>query len=55
MFTTGHSILYSVKPEWSAFRNGTQFGHGQIKVIDEQKIEWYDAILTFTIYYFFFQ
>ena len=36
----GHSYNYYDKPVWSAFRNGTQYGHGIIKIIDENYMAW---------------
>lgn len=36
----GHASTYYEQPSWSEFRNGTQYGHGILKVIDEQKMQW---------------
>jgi Icc-related predicted phosphoesterase len=31
---------YYSKPDWSAFRNGTQYGHGKLTLLDEKKMIW---------------
>jgi hypothetical protein len=37
----GHAATYSnPQPSWSAFRNGTQYGHGEISIWDENKMTW---------------
>ena len=36
----GHASLYYDKPSWSDFRNGTQYGHGVLNVINDQKLQW---------------
>lgn len=37
----GHAATYSnPQPEWSAFRNGTQYGHGEISLWDQNKMTW---------------
>jgi len=37
----GHSNEYhEPTPEWSAFRNGTQYGHGVIQFYNESHMEW---------------
>jgi hypothetical protein len=37
----GHaSNYYDPAPEWSAFRNGTQYGHGILDVINNTHAEW---------------
>lgn len=37
----GHSSSYKQPtPAWSAYRNGTQYGHGEIKIIDARTAEW---------------
>jgi len=36
----GHSTNYYTQPSWSAFRNGTQYGHGELNVYNNTHIEW---------------
>jgi len=37
----GHATTYyDPKPSWSAFRNGTQYGHGEITIWNEEKMTW---------------
>ena len=37
----GHDFYYeSPAPAWSAYRNGTQFGHGELKILDAQRAVW---------------
>lgn len=37
----GHSDEYvTPTPEWSAFRNGTQYGHGVIRIHNESHMQW---------------
>jgi hypothetical protein len=36
----GHASSYFPIPEWSAFRNGTQYGHGEIMVFNASHLEW---------------
>jgi len=37
----GHaSTYYDPQPSWSAFRNGTQYGHGILNFIDSNKLVW---------------
>ena len=36
----GHASTYIDKPEWSAYRNGTQYGYGLLFVKDSNKLEW---------------
>jgi hypothetical protein len=36
----GHASTYLEKPEWSAYRNGTQYGYGLLFVKDSDKLEW---------------
>jgi hypothetical protein len=31
---------YYEKPEWSAFRNGTQYGHGKLTILNKNKLYW---------------
>jgi len=37
----GHDFNYTVPaPLWSAYRNGTQFGHGELKILDSKTAIW---------------
>jgi hypothetical protein len=36
----GHAYNYYEQPSWSAYRNGTQYGHGEIKVINNSVLQW---------------
>jgi len=37
----GHSsTYYTPSPQWSAYRNGTQYGHGELHVEDANKATW---------------
>jgi hypothetical protein len=37
----GHASTYSdPQPSWSAYRNGTQYGHGEISLWDQNKMTW---------------
>jgi predicted phosphodiesterase len=37
----GHALEYiEPKPTWSAYRNGTQYGYGTLKIINEKYIQW---------------
>mmetsp|Transcript_2363 Transcript_2363/g.1695 ORF Transcript_2363/g.1695 Transcript_2363/m.1695 type:complete len:452 (+) Transcript_2363:54-1409(+) len=37
----GHAINYTtVQPEWSAYRNGTQYGHAELTLLSPQKMAW---------------
>lgn len=36
----GHADTYYEQPEWSAYRNGTQFGHGEMVVEDRDRLVW---------------
>lgn len=37
----GHAINYQVpSPEWSAYRNGTQYGHGEVTLLNKDKLIW---------------
>jgi len=36
----GHSTGYIAQPEWSAFRNGSQYGHGELSLLDKNKMTW---------------
>jgi hypothetical protein len=36
----GHAKKYYEQPEWSAFRNGTQYGYGTITILNQNKLEW---------------
>jgi hypothetical protein len=39
MYMSGHASEYFNKPIWSDYRNGTQFGHGEIKILDKDQLE----------------
>jgi hypothetical protein len=36
----GHARLYYDKPVWSAFRNGTDYGFGTLKLLNPNKLQW---------------
>lgn len=36
----GHDTHYEAAPSWSAFRNGTQFGHGELQILDARTAVW---------------
>lgn len=36
----GHAISYSDAPVWSAYRNGTQYGHAELAILSKDKMEW---------------
>lgn len=36
----GHAINYFDQPSWSAYRNGTQYGHGEITLWSKDKMSW---------------
>lgn len=36
----GHASKYYEQPEWSAFRNGTQYGYGTLTILNKNKMEW---------------
>ena len=36
----GHASTYYEQPSWSAFRNGTQYGHGILTFVDSQRMVW---------------
>lgn len=36
----GHSDAYLAQPAWSAYRNGTEFGHGRIAFHNETTAVW---------------
>jgi hypothetical protein len=37
----GHAISYSPEPPaWSAFRNGTQYGHAELSLLSPEKMQW---------------
>jgi predicted phosphodiesterase len=36
----GHDYKYYDQPKWSAFRNGTQYGHGILTLLDKNKLLW---------------
>ena len=37
----GHAATYAVPtPSWSAYTNGTQFGHGVVHIFNETHMEW---------------
>lgn len=36
----GHAATYYEQPSWSAFRNGTQFGHGTITLHNDTHLQW---------------
>ena len=36
----GHADEYYKQPVWSAFRNGTQYGHGEIEIFNKTTMEW---------------
>jgi len=48
----GHDSTYYTQPKWSAFRNGDQFGHGLLTLLNRNKLQWrwyknYDGQLIF--------
>lgn len=36
----GHSKAYYEMPEWSAYRNGTQYGYGLITLLNPRRLQW---------------
>ena len=37
----GHAVTYdAIPPEWSAYRNGTQYGHGELMLLNKDKLLW---------------
>ena len=36
----GHANTYYEQPEWSAYRNGTQYGYGTLTVVDQSRLIW---------------
>jgi hypothetical protein len=36
----GHATDYHDPPAWSAYRNGTQYGHGELHVLNAEKMIW---------------
>jgi hypothetical protein len=36
----GHASTYYSQPAWSAYRNGTQYGHGELQLLDSNKMAW---------------
>jgi UDP-2,3-diacylglucosamine pyrophosphatase LpxH len=36
----GHANEYYDQPKWSAFRNGTQYGHGELNILNSTTLEW---------------
>jgi len=36
----GHATDYRKQPVWSAYRNGTQYGHGELEVFNSTTLEW---------------
>lgn len=36
----GHAVTYYEQPSWSAYRNGTQYGHGQLSLWSKDKMTW---------------
>ncbi len=36
----GHASSYYPLPDWSAYRNGTQYGHGELLLQDKNKMVW---------------
>ena len=36
----GHASTYYDKPSWSDFRNGTQYGHGKLTLLNKNKLYW---------------
>jgi acid phosphatase type 7 len=36
----GHAADYYTQPTWSAYRNGTQYGHGEITLWNKNKMSW---------------
>lgn len=36
----GHATTYFEQPSWSAYRNGTQYGHGQLSLWSKDKLTW---------------
>lgn len=36
----GHAAGYYPKPDWSAFRNGTQYGHGELILNNKDQLTW---------------
>ncbi len=36
----GHASNYYPLPDWSAYRNGTQYGHGELLLQDRNKMVW---------------
>jgi len=36
----GHANEWETQPDWSAFRNGTQYGHGTLIIENENEIKW---------------
>jgi predicted phosphodiesterase len=36
----GHDDKYYQQPKWSAYRNGTQYGHGILTLLDKERLLW---------------
>jgi hypothetical protein len=36
----GHAKEYYEQPEWSAYRNGTQYGYGTISLLNANRLQW---------------
>ncbi len=36
----GHANTYYEQPSWSAYRNGTQYGHGELNLWNKDKLTW---------------
>jgi hypothetical protein len=36
----GHAMTYHPQPSWSAYRNGTQYGHGELELQSKDKMIW---------------
>lgn len=36
----GHADGYKPQPSWSAYRNGSQYGHGELNLLSKDKLSW---------------
>eukprot|EP00937_MAST-01D_sp_MAST-1D-sp2_P000171 g171.t1 len=36
----GHNMEYEEQPEWSAYRNGSQFGHARLELLNDTHAQW---------------
>ena len=37
---SGRNNTYNTLPSWAAYRNGTQYGYGELKIADKDTLIW---------------